>query len=80
MNKFLNGNPEYKNKVILFTGHSLGGGIANYLTQRMKNTQAITFDPAPVVLDETIKLEKAFRKKKKMRIKMYYQLFLKMVF
>ena len=63
MNKFLNDYPEYKNKVILFTGHSLGGGIANYLTQRMKNTQAIVFDPAPVILDKTIKSEKESREK-----------------
>ena len=63
MNKFLNRKPKYKNKVILFTGHSLGGGIANYLTQRMKNTQAITFDPAPVILDKTIKSEKESREK-----------------
>ena len=63
MNKYLNTHQKYKNKVILFTGHSLGGGIANYLTQRMKNTQAITFDPAPVILDKTIKSEKESREK-----------------
>ena len=63
MNKFLNGHPEYKNKVILFTGHSLGGGIANYLTLRMNNTQAIAFDPSPVVLDKIIENEMKKREK-----------------
>ena len=63
MNKYLNAHPEYKNKVILFTGHSLGGGIANYLTLRMKNTQAIAFDPSPVVLDKIIENEMKKREK-----------------
>ena len=51
-----------ENKLILFTGHSLGGGIANYLMTRIPNTQSIVFDPAPVVLDETIKSERNIRK------------------
>ena len=51
-----------ENKLILFTGHSLGGGIANYLMTRIPNTQSIVFDPAPVVLDETIKNERNIRK------------------
>ena len=51
-----------ENKLILFTGHSLGGGIANYLMTRIPNTQSIVFDPVPVVLDETIKNERNIRK------------------
>ena len=55
-------NEKLENKLILFTGHSLGGGIANYLMTRIPNTQSIVFDPAPVVLDETIKKERNIRK------------------
>ena len=55
-------NEKLENKLILFTGHSLGGGIANYLMTRIPNTQSIVFDPAPVVLDETIKSERNIRK------------------
>ena len=55
-------NKKLENKLILFTGHSLGGGIANYLMTRIPNTQSIVFDPAPVVLDETIKSERNIRK------------------
>ncbi|NYV28454.1 DUF2974 domain-containing protein [Streptobacillus felis] len=46
-----------KGKVALLVGHSLGGGIANYISRRLINTQAVTFDPAPVVYDSVIKNE-----------------------
>ncbi|WP_067143552.1 hypothetical protein [Oceanivirga salmonicida] len=43
-----------QDKVILVVGHSLGGGIAKYINLMMKNTQAITVDPANVEKLETM--------------------------
>ncbi|WP_231479777.1 hypothetical protein [Streptobacillus canis] len=52
---------DYKGKVVLIVGHSLGGGVARYVTKRIPNTQAMVFDPAPSI---SIELEYDMRKNK----------------
>ncbi|WP_158078642.1 lipase family protein [Microbulbifer mangrovi] len=36
-----------KYDTIVFTGHSLGGGLAQYSQRFFKNSKSIVFDPSP---------------------------------
>lgn len=42
----------------------MDGGIANYLSLGIPNTQSVDFDPAPVILDKNLLREIEERKQK----------------